>query len=557
MGTGFTSQSPILFYIDTTANGTQIPYVTSDKNGKISVKVQLPNSAIVQGQHTFIAQDYTSSNEATTTLTFLPYIPSVAGQSYQTIQFSGTSFAANETVNAYWGTNTSGPLEATSTTDATGNLSFSFIAPDHLVTGSYPITIQRTHEMPTTIRTYFKVFPITLISEPGGIHAGKSVTIKVTGFMSFEGLNVQWNANGGQIIGYLFTDKNGSAKSSIVPPSAPLGTYTVTAIDSHGLQATGTLSIGPGISINSNDIIPSAQIGISGGGFSSGETVNIYLQMPKNGVVSVTTDASGAFNILLPLPSTYSSATSYFVHAVNTTGTEHAKAPLKFLTPLAEFGNEYNQSSDIYYGYGFLLNASNFGSGETVDIIWNYHHPDQYTIASAKANANGDFFVNISAPSMASSTITIATIGETSHLIVVQTVNNFSAIQASGGTDTGQSVTVTGGNFGANDTITVLFDNKIVTTATSASDGTFSATFLLPVYPGTNSNEIEAKDVSANRSAAPIFYYYAPIVTATPSVVENGDEITVTGTRFTPQSELWVTWGYNGQGWNNRTLFVY
>ncbi|MDQ2886911.1 MAG: hypothetical protein M3Y39_12605, partial [Chloroflexota bacterium] len=374
----------------------------------------------------------------------------------------------------------------------------------------------------------------------------KSVTIKVTGFVSPDSVYIQWNANGGQSIGFISTDKNGAGKTTIVPPSAPIGTYTITASDNHGLQATNTLAIGPGIAVDGNAVNLGRPTTILGGGFSSGETVSVYLQTPKNGIVSATTDSTGAFSVDLPIPSTYNPATHYFVYAVNATGTEHVRTPLKFLTPTLLITDEYDNSSDAYYGYNMLFDGENFAANETVNIYWNYQKSGQYIIASSQADAIGSFLAGFLIPSTLGSTVTIAVVGATSHVAIVQTVNNYPAIFANGGTDTGQSVTVNGGSFGANDTINILFINKIVATTTSASDGTFTATFLLPEYPGVNLNEIEAQDTTANLSAT-YLYYYSSIVTATPSTVHNGDQITVTGTRFQPNANLYILWETHGE----------
>jgi hypothetical protein len=545
-GSGFSPESYIDLYLNNVVQWPN-PIFSSDANGNLSATIKLPVTSVPQGRYTLIAVDEVTNNKATTVLTFLPYVPPVAGQSGLPVQYSGVSFAANETVSIYWGADASGLSEGTATTDATGKLSFSFTPPTGLASGIYPITITRTNQRPASIRTYFKIFPLSLVAEPGGIHSGKSVTIKVAGFVSSERVDIQWNANGGQSIGDFATDKNGAGKTTIVPPSAPIGTYTITASDNHGLQATSTLAIGPGIAVDGYSVLLGTNATILGGGFGSGETISVYLQTPKNGIVSATTDSTGAFSVELSIPSTYNPATHYFVYAVNATGTEHTRTPLKFLTPTVIIEDEYSHSSDTYYDYNMLFDGEHFAANETVNIYWNYQRPGQYIIASNQADAIGSFLTGFLIPSTLGSTVTIAVVGATSHVAIVQTVNNYPTVFANGGTDTGQSVTVNGGSFGANDTINILFSGKVVATTTSASDGTFSTTILLPEYPGVNPDEIEAQDATANLSATQL-YYYNPIVTATPSTVHNGDQITVNGTRFQRYINLYLQWGAFGPG---------
>jgi hypothetical protein len=463
------------------------------------------------------------------------------------VQYSGLSFAANETVSIYWGIDNTGLSEGTATSDASGNLSFSFTVPAGLADGSYPVTIVRTGKKPALITTEFKVFPMTLRAIPGGIRSGQSITVKVTGLLANDGLNIRWDANGGQVIGYLQTNNNGTAKSTFIPPSAPTGTYTLTAIDGHGLQVTGSLNIGPGIAIEGENNVPSGTVLISGGGFNSGETVNLYFQTQSNGIVSAVADSTGAFTAEIKLPATYNLSTKYFIYAVNATGTAHVRTPFQFATPSFDVASWYDYGREVYYGQNEQFFISGFGSGETVNIIWNYQKANQYTFTSAQTDIGGRYYDSLQPPSTPASTVTIAAIGVTSHITIVLTVPNLAGISFDGGSRAGQSLTVTGGNFGSNDTISILLLNTTVASTTSASDGTFSVSFTLPPIQGPGNTTLVAKDTTANISAQ-MDFYYAPVITFSPSTIHNGDSITVTAANFGANDTMTADLGTDGYG---------
>lgn len=528
-GAGFASGDYIELYLDT-MNGNNFATFGSNAFGSFSWKIIMPWLSVLQGQHTVIAKSFSSGDMATFPVTFLPRAYPVVGKANMSVDLTGAGFTASETVRVYWGTQT-GQLEGTSTTDDTGNLSFIFTTPPNLVPGSYPITVVRSHEQPSIVSTAFKLIPVTLTSTPG-IHIGQRVKAAVTGFLPGEGVTISWNANGGSQLAYGLTDRNGAFQTEFYPPSAPPGTYTLTALgDTSGLQATSKLSIGPGVSAGSG--IPGQTIYVSGGGFQANEKMNVYFQTTKNGVISTTTDTTGAFTVQLTLPSTYNPSATYSIHAVSSDGSEHAE--VKFVFNKLSFA----VNGFPYYNQPITFVGSNFAIGETVNIIWNYQQPDQYTIASVQADYAGSFNIFLPAPSTpGQSTVTVAAIGATSKLTATSTIQIYPTIDLSPTTAVaGTKVTVSGGNFGATETINLLFNGTAIATATSKSDGTFTTSFKIPPVSGAGNITVQATGATSGISATTTFFY-KPILTLSPSVVQNGDTITATGRHFSANTGI-------------------
>lgn len=536
---GFASQDFVYVYLDNTT-GSNFTAFGCNANGDASVTMKLPNSNILQGQHTIIALGLLSNLTAQVTTTVLPHVFPLVGKPGMTIQLNGAAFTANETVSVYWGT-AQGQLEGTPTTDANGNLSFSFTVPSGLSDGSYPVTVIRTHQKPSQVSTVFSIFPVTMSSTPG-IHNGQSVKVHLTGFFPNESITISWNANGGQTLSYFYTDQNGGASGSFAPPSAPLGSYTLTAIGStSGLQATSSLNIGPGISSTFGD--PGSTVTIYGGGFTANETVNVYFQTPKNGIVAVTTDATGAFTASLTVPSTYDPSTHYYVYAVSTTGTDRARAFFKFYSPA--FSACDFSCSEVSYGQPITFTGNNFAVGEVVNIIWDYQQPGQFTIASTQAQY-GSFMLFETVPSTPDqSSVTIAAIGQTSHITLTTSVLNDAGIYDNPTIGkAGATISVNGGSFGAGDTINLSLQGKAVGTTTSNPDGTFATTFKVPKISGAGNITLTATDTTTNISATTPFQYM-PMLTVSPTVVQNGDTITVSGKHFSAYSGVSLSWANN------------
>jgi len=537
---GFAANSVVQLYFDT-ISGQSDMYFDSNSNGDYTSRFTLPFYFLTGGQHILIAVGNNSGVplQAQINITIRPYIFPMAGQPGSQESLNGLGFTANETVSIYWGDST-GQLLGSTTTGTSGDLYFDFTVPSGLANASYPVTIVRAQHRPPIITAYLRISPLTLAITPGSIQSGQRVLVNLTGFLANETVKLNWNADGGgPPLTTFTTDRNGSVNNAFVPYSATPGMYTVTASDASGLQVASTLSINPGVSRTSGD--PGTTIPISGGGFSANETLNVYLQTPANGVVTATTNAIGAFNVDLPLPSTYKQTGSYFIHAVSTTNTEFAAAPFNFSKPTFAACNISNQCNELPYGQYIYFDGSHFTTNETVDIYWNFQQPGQFLLAKAQCFLN-NFSLEKSIPNVPAGQgpITIAAVGETSHIVVTNTLLIDAAISDNVyNASSGATVNIKGGGFGAGNPITLSLEGKTVVTTTSASDGTFSTSFLVPAISGPGNLTVTAIDATDNVTAS-LLFYYTPIITVSPNVVQNGNSVTVTGKYFSANAQIQI-----------------
>jgi hypothetical protein len=569
-GIGFAANDYVYVQIDNTQNGN-IGYLTCNNNGKCNGSATMPSSSEVQGMHLLIGS---SSNGliAEVPMTFKPSLvlsinyngarnnppPSrqfknIISRAYKPVKgapigggpgsalyLAGASFAGNETLQVYWGTqiNPKSILEGSVTSDAYGNLSFYFNAPTGVKAGQFMITVERTQQHPSSVATNFQVLPPGMIST-AGILSGQSVSVQLSGFQAYEQVNISWNANGGQQVATFYMDSTGATLSSFTPPSAPKGNYTLTATGvASNLQTTSVLTIGPGILLAPNTSNPGSTITVMGGGYQAGEKLNIYFQTQSNGIVSATADATGAFTVPLTIPTTYSQNTSYFVYAVSTNGNDSASAQFYFTAPGVGSNSYY-----VNYGSQTTIYGQGFAANESVNLFWNYNQNGQTQVATVTAASDGTFSDTITVPSDPGlGGVNIAAQGVVSQLIATNSVYEYASITLTPSSGTpGIQVMVNGGGFGGTEPVTIYYQNTSIGTATTDNTGAFSLTFTVPTNSGLGYNYMLAQGNNTGIQAS-AYFYVTPNVTISPTTGPSGTAITVNGTYFTPNSYGWLYW---------------
>lgn len=532
---GFAQYETVAVSIDTvnTTNG----YLSCDSTGSCSGSVVMPSSNIVQGTHLLIATGYTSGSIAETALAFTPAFTLVplSGGPGTTVTLTGAAFAAGETVQMYWGTQT-GTLEGTGTTDSQGNLSSSFSTPTAVKAGKYTITVVRTKQNPVTVTTSFQVLPPKMVAT-AGLKVGQAVTATLSGFQANEAVVISWNANGGQQLITVGSDTTGASYTSFTPPSAPRGAYTLTATgSSSGLQASSTIAIGPGILITPSSANPGGTITVTGGGFSASESILVYFQTKTNGITTATADTSGAFSTLLTVPIKYNPATTYYVYAV---GTNKDNLRVYFSYVLPGFTN-YNSSiygqQTTFYGQGFV-------SKEIVSLYWAYQQTGQVKVATVTAASDGTFQATFTVPSDPNlGYITVAAIGGTSKLKTTINVYEYAGLTISPGSGpAGTKVHVTGGGFTSGESVAVTFNNTSIATVTASTTGEWTTTFVVPTTTTLGSYAIQAVGGTSGVSAY-TYFTVIPTITITPTTGLSGSTVTVTGKHFSTSNTVYLYW---------------
>lgn len=538
--TGFSPQDEVGIYVDYIDGYHLLGYLTCNNQGNCSGEIY--TGEFTAGSHMLIGYGTSSGLTAQTAVTMIAGInasPSEGGQG-TSIQITGASFALNETVNVYWGEPKTGLFEGTVTTDSyEGMFSLTFIPPAGIPSGNYPISVQRKHQKPDVVVAWFTLkAPHMRVLTPG-IHSGQALSVEVSGFQASEQVTLSWSANGGQTLATFSTDPTGYGGTSLVPPPALPGTYTLTAVGmSSGFQAIGTIAVGPGIELSSPEDGVGQTITVTGGGFSANEMIDVYLQRRSLGVVSATSDAGGNFTVLLNLPDTFSQKQSYHVYAVSVSNNERAQAPFMFQIPAAGLLDQYT-----FYGTSNIVYGGAFAPGETIKLFWDYQQPGQLLLAKVTADSTGSFTLPITVPSDPNLTnVTLTSFGETSKIRSSYPVYEGANLvpQPASGPD-GSRVHVSGGGFDAGETVTVSFLGQTVAKAIADRTGAYHISFILPMATGPGPFNISAVgSTSLIQISTP--FVIIPAVTITPDTGPSNTVIAVTGNSFRATETVSIWW---------------
>jgi len=544
-GQGFAPYDDVTIALNWSNN--PIGGIKCDGNGNCSGQVTIPYSGVPQGTYQVLATGSTglTTQVGTTILpgvgTFvsnpLPPAPPTrltSGGPGTAMQLIGGGFNANEAVNIYWGKNNAVSLgNVTSAYD--GSFSLQINAPVPATVGYNPINIVRSKQTPAHVETIFHILPPKMISS-AGVRSNQAVHIQLSGFAANEQVTLSWNANGGQTITTVTMGSTGAADTDVAPPAAPKGAYTLQATgNTSQLHAQSNLTIGPGILLSPNTENPGGTGVVNGGGFTPGETVNVYFQNTSNGVTPATVDASGSFSVSLAVPAKYSPYSTYFVYAVSTTTTDSAKARFFYTTPSIQLAC----CNAPRYGDSFTLAGQGFAAQETVKITaQNTVQTLPTVLGTATAAADGSFTFTstmLSAPAVPS------TLSNGINMYMYAT-GMASKIKASSSFDAlpnviptpssaqiGQTVTLNGGGFGSKETVTLLFQGTQIATAKMDINGAFKATITIPASAQSEA----ACNLCANGNTSGVSVNAAltilPTITMSPQTGPSGTSITVNG----------------------------
>lgn len=502
-GTGFGASEPVTMTI-TSPNGSSQNTVlsvraprASDATGNFAYTYSTTVSSAT-GTYTATATGANSSRSASTTFklvaaTALTVTPksNVQGSSFQ---LSGTGYAANEAINLVitgpGGSSQTVPLAIKpKNSDASGSFTYTYTTTNTAPTGVYTATATggtsgRGASTTFTITSAPVQGTPTLASNPASGVRGTTFQLSGTNFGANETVNfVVKTSNGTTLAGPVArtSDASGTVSYSYASTaSTPTGSYTVTATGATtGRTATATFSVvaAGAVSVSPASAVAGTTFLISGSGFASGEAVNLTITAPngssQNSTLAITprsADASGNFTYNYATSATAATGT----YTVTATGaTSGSKASIKF-TVTAPTQQPPPSSANVTLGVSpvsaalgstFTLTGQAFGAGEAINLSFTLPGGAVQNIA-AVADAGGNFTAKYGTSSSSpAGTYTVVVSGATTHrsATIAFTVSSISlstsqnvtlGVNPSAGI-TGTVFTLTGANYGPNETVNV------------------------------------------------------------------------------------------------------
>lgn len=309
------------------------------------------------------------------------------------------------------------------------------------------------------------------------------------------------------------------------------------------------MNIGPGIILDPNTANPGGTFTVEGGGYTPGETVNVYFQNTDNGVTTAIVDASGSFSVPLTAPVTYDKHTQYSVYASSTNNLDHAKAQFFYAVPSLQL------TRGLSYGESFTVAGQGFAANDTVDVFWqSYNQKNPTKLGTVVAASDGSFSFKSTALSApyensyppSSYNVIIIAKGHTDNTkatCVGYEDANIIAVPTSG--PIGSKVHISGGGFGSHEAVTISLDSIQVATVTARGDGGFATTFVVPANAPIGGN-IYSLEAVGNTSGLHIntLFIVTPTLKITPDTGPSGTVITVVGKHCSYSTLVSIYWYY-------------
>lgn len=395
---------------------------------------------------------------------------------YSQVSISGSGFSAGEPVHVALG------LSSTTTT-ANGAGAFSGISLQipNVSSGLYLVVATG---LTSGSQTFGYLYISSLFPQvsPSGWYVvpGSTITFSGSGFAPNEVVTV---SRSGSTTATFTANSSGSfsgAGSSVIPLSARNSTATFTLKGgTSGAVFTLPISVAdlyPYTNPSTWYALPGTAVTFSGGGFGPNETINVYVGASTTITTSFTANSSGEFMNAGSATLPYNSGTSVNYRLVGAQSGATAMAPIT----LAQFYPSILPS--VWYsapGGAASLSGTGFAPNETVTVTSGGN------TSTATSNAMGAFSIpSITLPTTPNSMGAITAVGNKSGASVTVSVAigayypwlNLSTYWAQGGS----ALTVIGGGFAPNETVSLSANSAVFATGKAGIDGSLSISTTVP-----------------------------------------------------------------------------
>jgi len=433
------------------------------------------------------------------------------------VSVTGSSFSASTAFQTYFAYGTTHQVAVGSgTVSSTGTLTSSFNVPS-VPGGTYTIRVQTATNYAVAS---FVVTPEISLNVDSAI-VGNQITVTGTGFRAGRTVTIRFdNAQ----VTTSSTNSAGSFVKSFTVPETYRGTHTVTATDGSYTE-TASLLVVESMTISPTSGAVGTTVTISGTGFRASRQITIRYDGTSIASVpsTITTNNVGTFSAKLTVPA----GPARTVQIVVNDGTNQASASFKLTAAIGLTPTSGKVGTPV------TVNGSGFNANRQVSITF-----DDEQVRQVSTDSLGSFTTNFEVPQATGGQHPVVANDGVRSVSSAFTIANNMIITPNSG-KVGTPMTVSGSGFRANRTVSVHFDNIIITTTQSDSRGSFSATFNIIVGTG-GSHVISTSDgvytVSGN-------FMIQPGVILSQTSGKMGAQVNITGTGFDAGRTLAITLG--------------
>ena len=483
-GTGASLGGLVEVFWETTASENKLNETYATGAGIYECNITIPED--VQGLHYIIVKDVISTASNTFTVNPEIELTPTSGIPDDSVDVSGTGFAANGNITLMFMNAT--PIDVTPTPQPEANSLGSFSATFEVPTvdyGTYPVNA--TDDVPNTALANF-IVGATITLTPVEGPTGKVVTIAGRGFNTTAGTPINITVGGvtAPLVAPINTTATGTFEGEFIVPTLAVGIYNVNATDGTStatvsFKVTGTTWIG----LTPTSGQPTWSVTIEGVNFTAIADTEVTVKFAALTVKTLYTNATGGFLGTFTVPSLPTA--EYVVNATDAndlTATANFTIAITFIALNPTEGPTGTNATIT--GYGFTT-----GGTANVTIDTELVLPEDIPVADLHAG-NRTFIV----PTLPVGTYTVTAtdsgdltasasfqVTKTTELILTPSsapVNYNVTVEANYFTAvSGKVITFIMKNATWNDTLTVSPTDPWTAVETNAT-GSFKGTFLVP-----------------------------------------------------------------------------
>jgi len=367
--------------------------------------------------------------------------------------------------------------------------------------GSYYVYLTYENDERIRARVSLTVLAVGEISiDPDEGTVGTAVEITGEGFGDEEDITVEYDDDAISIeSGDDATDNDGDFELTVLIPESTSGEHIIKVIgEDSDVEVEAEFTVEPEITISPASGAAGSTITVSGTGF--GDRVDFIVLFDNDEVLDKSTDRDGSFEVSFAAPS--KAAGSYDIEVEDE---DNNSDKVDFTIGAAALNIN---PANGFVGIEVTVSGSGFQANKAVPVKF-----DNDTVTTATTNTNGEFTATFKVPVRAAGTYKVTASDGINTLESDFSISTSASINpetsASSPGHIGTELTVSGVGFTPDRTATVTYDGKEVTTTPVKPDGTFSATFKVPVSKG-GEYTITATDVINSKSFTFVMESTAP-----------------------------------------------
>lgn len=601
-GTGFGANEQVqIGYIANLVGGGTTPEqttATSASDGSFTdAQLPVPGNA-APGFTSVAARGQTSTATASTQLEIVHVaLNSATIGPGGTTAVTGLGFTPNTNLVVYTTVNlTAGGTQqivTPATVDGSGNIAVSVTVPQAAAAGNYTVHIGTTVSSSDLARATLTVAvpppsPVGITLTPSNQKAGNNSNVVVhgTGFGAGEAVAVSYTGNvggGGTTVVRVVGTTDGSGAFSLslpVPASIAAGSYTVTATgtNSHA-TATATLIVSgqPTVTLSPTSVRPGQTVTVVGSNFVPNQPVSLSMVVALNGGGSttvsgtVTADGSGNVSGSLVIPGGTAPGTFTLTASQTPNGATYVATTTATVTALV--AHITLSSTSVRAGQTVTVAGTGFGASEAVAVNYTANLSAGGTAVEqvgGTSDTTGSFAVTLPVPTtVAAGNYTVTATGASTHVSATALLGVTAQSTLSVSSTTvrpGQSVTITGHNFGPNAPVTVsatiplIRGGSTTISATGNTDGAGNVSLNLMIPGGSRQGTVTFGATQQQGAATDtatltitILSTNAQIALST-STVHPGQVVTIQGTGFSSHASITLSATFALYGGGSRTV---